>query len=101
SCHGLLAEQLMLSLEAPAVTRELAIATDDAVARNGKRDRIGSASIGNHARRGLGVNAVDQPSQLHVAYCLARRDRANFLPHAALKRRPSHVEREVERLGRL
>src|ERR1700733_15319503 len=101
SYHGLLPEQLTLALEAPAVTRELAIATDDAVARNDKRDRVGGASVSNHARRGLGVNAIDQTGQVHVAYCFARRDRANFLPHAALKRRPTHIEREVEPIGRL
>src|ERR1700677_153202 len=101
SYDGLLPEQRTLALKAPAVTRELVIATDDAVARNGKRDRVGGASVSNHARRSLGVNAVDQTGQVHVAYCFSRRDRANFLPHTALKRRPTHIEREVKPIGRL
>src|SRR5262245_39202248 len=47
SCRGLPADQVALALDAPTVARQVAIAADDAVARNRQGDRVGSAGAGD------------------------------------------------------
>ena len=95
SCHGLLPDQFTLALDAPAVARQIAIAADDAVARNGQCDRVGGAGASDRTGRGEGA---DPTGQLHVGHRPADRDRAKLLPDAALERRPAHIEREMKSL---
>src|SRR5437773_9719526 len=89
-------EQRALSIEPARVTREAAVRSDDAVARNDDADRIAS---GRSARGARAAWASAAARELAVGDGLAETDSRDCLPHVLLKRRAFGCERGFEALA--
>src|SRR6266853_1536920 len=88
-------EQRALSIEPARVTRQAAVRSDDAVARNDDADRIAS---GRGARGARAARKSCAARELAVGDGLAEADRGDRLPHVLLKRRAFGSERGLEAL---
>src|SRR5258708_26066632 len=89
-------KQRALSVEPARVTREAAVRSDDAVARNDDADRVAS---GRGAR---GARAAREPGaarELGVSDGVAETDRGDRFPYGPLKRRAFGCERGLEALA--
>src|SRR3989442_15774819 len=89
-------EQRALSIEPARVTREAAVRSDDAVARNDDADRI---APGRGARGAGAARASGAARELAVGDGLAETDSRDRLPHVLLKRRAFGRERGFEALA--
>ena len=92
------AEQLLLSLDAPAVAGEVAVGADDAVARDGDGERVGGAGPGDGAD---GARVADAAGDFGVAGGLAEGDLGERVPDALLEGGAADVEREVQADSRI
>ena len=86
-------EQRALALDTPAVARERAVVADDAMARNGDRERVRRAGLRHGAHR---LGAPMRAAISRVARRRAGRDLAQRLPHPLLESGAAHVERQVQ-----
>src|SRR5438094_860856 len=87
---GLARQQFSLAFHAAAVTADIAIATNDAMAGNGERDRVVRAGVGHSAHR---RRPADLFRDVGVGLRLAVGDRAQYLVDAPLERRHPDVQR--------
>src|SRR5438128_1393298 len=79
-----------LAFHSAAVTADIAIATNDAMAGNGERDRVVRAGVGHSAHR---RRPADLFRDVGVGLRLAVGDRAQYLVDAPLERRHPDVQR--------
>src|SRR5439155_12907687 len=89
-------EQRALSVKPTRITREAAVRSDDAVARNDDADRIAS---GRGARGARAARASAAARELAVGDGLAETDSRDRLPYVPLKRRAFGCERGLEALA--
>src|SRR5688500_18605188 len=91
---ALVLEQPALARQAAAVTAELAVRVDDAMARNDDRELVRTVRGADGAH---GSRAADGARELRIAPRLAGRDRQQRVPDGVLKRRARARERRLER----
>ena len=91
------AKQLVLAIDAPAITAQAAVGAHDPMARNHHGNRICAAGLGHGPLR---RRLTETGGQFGISDGRAERDLAQRLPDPALKGRAADVQRQIERLPR-
>src|SRR5262245_39191611 len=93
SCRSFLVDELALTLDAPLIASQVAIAPHDAVAGNGERDRIGRARGSDRTDR---IQGADPAGEFGVGHRGSDWDRTKLFPDAPLERRSAQIERQLK-----